>query len=83
MAERISSAAPSRSTGKGFWSRAWSWAAFTPARSKESSSTLPMDWMWAATVTPSFSSNWMAMPPAMHSGAVSRPEKWPPPATSW
>ena len=25
----------------------------------------------------------MQMPPAMHSGAVSRPEKCPPPDTSW
>ena len=33
--------------------------------------------------TPKRPRSWRQMPPAMQSGAVSRAEKWPPPATSW
>ena len=39
--------------------------------------------MCAAMRTPRASSACSAIPPAMHKGAVRRPEKWPPPATSW
>ena len=42
-----------------------------------------MEAMRLMTSMPCFFSNCRQMPPAMHSGAVSRPEKWPPPRTSW
>jgi len=42
----------------------------------------PMDKMRARMEMPSRSSSCIYTPPAMHSGAVSRPEKCPPPLTS-
>ena len=42
----------------------------------------PMAAMWAPMAIPLRASTCIQMPPAMHSGAVSRPEKCPPPALS-
>ena len=51
-------------------SKGWSWAS-------------PMEATWEATRIPRRWSSCRAMAPANTSGAVSLPEKWPPPRTSW
>ena len=67
-------AAPSETAGNGFPA--------TGASNGALSVTVPMDKMRARMRTPSCSSSCMQIPPAMHIGAVSRPEKCPPPLAS-
>ena len=83
MALRIRSPAFSSRTGKGARFRASSVSTLSPIGSKGRSASAAMEAMWAATAMPRRFKICRQMPPAMHKGAVRRPEKWPPPATSW
>ena len=70
----MAAAASSETAGNGFSS--------TGASNAASSVTVPIDTIRARTRTPCRASICRQSPPAMHSGAVSRPEKCPPPAAS-
>ena len=61
--------------------RTWDAGALSSAHSGSSRTSATLS-RWAPTRTPRSASIWSAMPPAAHKGAVSRPEKWPPPGTS-
>ncbi len=82
IAWRILIPASSLNTGKGFCSSAARSGWLTRAKSGTVSEMSAIRSMWAAMVTFCRSSNWRARPPAKHSGAVSRPENWPPPRMS-
>ena len=77
----IRSPAWSSSTGNGLAATA-SNSSFVGRRGNNASATVPTDWRWAPTYTPRRERICLAMPPAIHRGAVSRPEKWPPPRMS-
>ena len=81
MAACIRSPARSSSTGKGL-AAIPSNRAFVGCRGNAASVSVPTERRWAPTYTPRRARICLAMPPAMHSGAVSRPEKWPPPRMS-
>ena len=83
MAARMRSPARSSSTGKGARFTPSSTSRGSPRGWKGRSSTLAMERMWAPIWMPRRDRIWRATPPAMHRGAVRRPEKWPPPRTSW
>ena len=70
----MAAAASSETAGNGF--------SATGASNGALSVACPMDKMRARMEMPSRSSSCIQTPPAMHSGAVSRPEKCPPPLTS-
>ena len=74
MAARIFSPHASFTTGKSF--------SAVDEVSSPSSQTPAMEAMRLTTAMPSRARSCMQMPPAMHSGAVSLPEKCPPPARS-
>ena len=74
MAARICSPRASLTTGKGF--------SAVESVSAPSSATSAMAAMRLMTAMPSRDKSWRQIPPAMQSGAVSLPEKCPPPAAS-
>ena len=81
IAARIRSPAPSSITGKGLAATASNSSA-VGRRGKGASLSVPTEARWAPTYTPRRARICFAMPPATHRGAVSRPEKWPPPRMS-
>ena len=81
ISARILSPAFSSKTGKGALHRQQGVPRLSQGE-KGRSSTWAMERIWAATAIPCRASSWAQIPPAMHRGAVSRPEKWPPPRTS-